>query len=122
VYYTGTEAELPSSLAFRPRSKYTFRRVFLSFTKVYWFALVTSLNDDAKKQLRQRLNMTPLSMGAAAPDGAKCVDQVDAIGAKDMEGLMRSGIFVTMGLVPNEAIRSGRELAEAGVALWEERV
>jgi hypothetical protein len=115
------DLQLAPEHVFSPSPKPTFRRVFVSFTKTYWLALIASLNDEQRKELAHRLDLTP-PYGVTVPrlHGSKCVETPQKLSAKEYEGLMRTAVGVTARMVPVEVARSWRELAEAGVPLWEE--
>ena len=87
----------------------------------YWLALVASLNNDQRDEVSRRLNLTP-PYGETIPrlDGQKCVHSPEELNAKEVEGLLRTVLYVTMGMVSPEVTKSWRELAETGVQLWEE--
>jgi hypothetical protein len=106
---------------FVPSPKPTFRRVFVSFTKTYWLAMLASLDDGQRKELAHRLDLTP-PCGVTIPElhGSKCVETPQKLSAKEYEGLMRTIVMVAVGMVPAEVTKSWRELAEVGVPLWEE--
>ena len=53
-------------------------------------------------------------------EGLKCVYRPGEMNAKEIEGLMRTVVYVTMQMVPIDVTRSWEELAETGVQLWEE--
>jgi len=113
--------QLHPSHTFSPPAKPLFRRTFLSFTKMYWLALLSYLNADQLNELSHRLDLTP-PYGETIPrlEGQKCVHRPEDLNAKEVEGLMRTALYVTMKMVPDPVSQSWRELAETGVQLWEE--
>ena len=118
------DLQVDASFAFTPSDSlpYKYRAVLLSCTRYYWTALVTSLDEDKKKQLAVRLSIIP-PFGERVPafDGTRCVEQGDALKASEYEGLMRVTAFVVVGLAANEVVMMWRELGMVGVQTWEER-
>jgi hypothetical protein len=102
--------------SFSPPPKPLFRRVFVTLTKTYWLALLASLEASQRDELCHRLDATP----PYGKTGNKCVNTPGELSAKEIEGLMRTVVHVTMEMVPVEVTKSWRELAEVGVMLWEE--
>ena len=107
--------------AFSPPPKPLFRRVFVTMTKTYWLALLASLDAEQRDELCRRLDATP-PYGRTIPvlPGRKCVHTPGDLSAKEIEGLMRTVVYVTAEMVPQEVTKSWSELAEVGVQLWEE--
>jgi hypothetical protein len=83
--------------------------------------LLASLEASQRDELCYRLDATP-PYGKTIPllPGHKCVNTPGELSAKEIEGLMRTVVYVTMKMVPDEVTESWRELAEVGVQLWEE--
>jgi hypothetical protein len=115
------DLQLHPNHTFSLLAKPLFRRTFLSFTKTYWLALLSNLNADQLNDLSRRLDMTP-PYGETIPrlEGQKCVYKPGDMNSKEVEGLMRTVVYVTMEMVPRPVTQSWMELAETGVQLWEE--
>ena len=107
--------------AFSPHPKPLFRRVFVTLTKTYWLALLASLEAEERDELCRRLDATP-PHGRTIPvlPGRKCVYTPGDLSAKEIEGLMRTVVYVTAHMISQDVTKSWSELAEVGVQLWEE--
>ncbi|KAF8971069.1 hypothetical protein BDZ97DRAFT_1753414 [Flammula alnicola] len=108
--------------AFTPPPPYTYRSVLLSCIKCYWLAQVASLDDAKRGELAKRLDVIP-PYGKRIPqfNGTRCVEKAGELNAREYEGLMRTVVYVVLGLSEDGVAKMWRELAEVGVMTWEER-
>ncbi|CAA7259156.1 unnamed protein product [Cyclocybe aegerita] len=113
--------KIDAPYAYAPAPPYTYRSVLLSCTKTYWVALLAALDDDKKAEIAQRLEMVP-PYGKRVPKfkGKRCVQKAAELNEREYEGLMRTAMFVAMGLVPDFVVEWWRELGEVGVMNWED--
>ncbi|KAJ3508040.1 hypothetical protein NLJ89_g5973 [Agrocybe chaxingu] len=77
---------------------------------------------DKLAKIAQRLETVP-PYGKRVPKlkGKRCVQKAGELNEREYEGLMRTAMFVAMGLVPDFVIKWWRELGEVGVMNWEEQ-
>jgi hypothetical protein len=53
-------------------------------------------------------------------NGTKCIERPDKLTATEVEGLMRTAVFMARGSPSQDVTLSWRELGKAGVHLWKE--
>ena len=118
----GLDLQIAAPYAYTPGPAYNFRPVLLSCTKTYWLAILAALDDQQKAEIAKRLDCIP-PYGKRVPtfNGKRCVEKAAELNEKEYEGLMRTVVFVVVGLLPTEVAKFWRELSEVGVQTWEER-
>ena len=88
----------------------------MSCTKTYWLAILAALDDQQKAEIAKRIDCIP-PYGKRVPNfnGKRCIEKAAELNEKEYEGLMRTVVFVVVGLLPTEVAKFWRELSEVGV-------
>jgi hypothetical protein len=123
AHATVLDLDVAAPYAFTPSPHYPFQRILISCIRCYWLALIASLDDFEKNEMKERLNCLPPHGGRIPKfDGAKCVERPGGLNEHEYEGLMRIMHVVSLGMVPKDVVKTWYEIGEIGVQTWEEEL